>query len=936
MYLFLIAISFLGSIAFALFLRRLDRPDFKTNQLRRLAEIQERNLESLAGEREQSIRDAILDYDLLVRQSRQVQEDLKAGYESYRSSLGAIQQEREVIDAISAELNRIAASARSVGEQVEKLDRGLERLALAEREIGGIHEELERLGQTLELKGAEADDTLNRSVERLIVETEERVRQLADNARASFQLLQTDYRQLNSRFEDQSRETDILSERLSNVSNRLEEKWLGEATRIEERAGDLERRLTDRIGALEQGLSGIRTAAVDSMQGEISRMRHELEDFNLAAITRRDEILNETRRMAEGIQDQVKLFQEKYLSAENRLIKDAQQYNAEMRKKYEEFEREWTDEQNARLAKLRSELADLESELEDLRRKELDDLSGEGGRLREEMRQSAQEQAARLERDIVQSQERLRELWREEERKQASHREEVAELQENISLIGQELKAALRAETDHSIGMLKDARRIEEEQLGRGRAELERARAELNEISATVEAELDEFARSRKSIEDFIGHSERALADRESEALKEMERRAARFLDEQESRLSRLSETIDEKISRQLLLLADRGQLQIEELEKRTQKEISETARTMEREMDEVRRLRDDFMTEVDQHRIRLERFEDRLQIVDRAEELIARFDDTLETLTERLNVAREENSKLDEYARNFEALRANRKELESELRLLENQRERMTEIEQIFFNVEKQAELLNEKFNSIDEAEELARKIEKRIVQFNEFKESFETYFGELGERRKFVENALLHIEKSRTQARQASELAETLVQQVERADLRQTDMRQGLQELETRANSLVRMEGQIQKVEARFEQMDGLLLDLDEKQKQISVMGKKVEEIRLSGEDVREELASLLGEADEKMDRLSAFYQTVEAMLDEASRLGESAEEPGRKGRRAAGGTVPEYKRNGILSLYLNHKWEPDLIAERMKIDPSVVRAVIASHSK
>ncbi|MCB1308096.1 MAG: hypothetical protein KDK30_07955, partial [Leptospiraceae bacterium] len=49
---------------------------------------------------------------------------------------------------------------------------------------------------------------------------------------------------------------------------------------------------------------------------------------------------------------------------------------------------------------------------------------------------------------------------------------------------------------------------------------------------------------------------------------------------------------------------------------------------------------------------------------------------------------------------------------------------------------------------------------------------------------------------------------------------------------------------------------------------------------------------------------------------------------------GRNAA--NLPEHKVSGIMSLHLNHKWTPDLIAERMKIDPSVVRAVIASHGK
>ena len=88
-----------------------------------------------------------------------------------------------------------------------------------------------------------------------------------------------------------------------------------------------------------------------------------------------------------------------------------------------------------------------------------------------------------------------------------------------------------------------------------------------------------------------------------------------------------------------------------------------------------------------------------------------------------------------------------------------------MTESEQQLFNVEKQLAELHVRLGSLDEAEELAERIEKRVGQFNEFKESFEKYFSELGDRRKFVEGAVHQIESSRDQAREAAETADALL---------------------------------------------------------------------------------------------------------------------------------------------------------------------------
>ncbi|MEQ9367057.1 MAG: hypothetical protein RIF32_22675 [Leptospirales bacterium] len=1031
MYLTLIAISFLGSIAFTLFLRRMERPAAKTTHLKRLGELQEQNIENLAGRHLQSIQDAILDYDMLLRQSHTAREDLKEGLKSYQDSIESIHQERAVIDDISRELGEIAGSARTVGEQVERLDRGLERLSYAEEEMTEIQSNLGRLTAEIERRGGESEATLADVVSRLVRETEERTRSLTENARSSFQILQEEYKELETRLDDQSRDMDILTERVTQIGNRFEEKWLGEAGRIEERTGEIERRFSDRLASLEEGLAGMRNKAVESLQGEIKRMRDELEDFNLEGMSRRDEILNETRRMAEGLQDQVRTFQENYLAAENRLLQDAEHYNKQLREKHEVFEKEWLDSQNGLLQEFESRTNELEGQIDGLRNRETEELGDEAERLREDLKQFAGDIRDRIEHQVVQSEEKLREFQRTEERELQNAKEELGQLKDNLNLLSQEMKAGLRSETEHSITLIKDARKSEEEHFARGRSELEGFRKEIqerleqveeqftevskirgkmqsfaddlqNDLGATTDryrdelgdrlaeieseqgeirgevdkmlqhasAELEkhsaeqlkEVARTRDRVEEFAERVRKEISTARDESIGELEKRATKFITEQDDKLHRLSTEIDEKINRQLMEMSDEGQLQLSELEKRTERAVASSVERVERdiasaeqnfetmrqsiaaEMQQARVIKDEVLREIERDTQRISEFREQLTVVDRADAYITRLDETLEVLSGRLELAQQENSKLDEYVHNFETVRASRKEIESELRLLENQRERMTETEQQLFNVEKQLEELHLKLSGLDRAEELAGKIEKRIVQFNDFKDSFEKYFGEMGERRKFVESAVHHIEASRDQARSASDTAVQLLKKVERVELRHEHMQEGLSDLENRATRLRGLESEIQRVEARFEQMDGLLIDLEEKQKQISVMARRVEELRDGGEETRQELASLVAESEEKMDRLTAFYETVDALVDQANRF-DSTDDlldekltpvGGRRGRKAAAQGVPEHKRNGILSLHLNHKWDADLIAERMKIDPSIVRAVIASHNQ
>ena len=319
--------------------------------------------------------------------------------------------------------------------------------------------------------------------------------------------------------------------------------------------------------------------------------------------------------------------------------------------------------------------------------------------------------------------------------------------------------------------------------------------------------------------------------------------------------------------------------------------------------------------------------------MVDRAEVLALKIDEALSLLNDRLRDVRAENEKLESFSESVESLRAGRKEVEGELRLLESQRARLSETEQQLISVEKSMELLGGKVALLADSEDMAEDIDRKVVELNEMREEFDGYLRRINGEKEVLSAALEKIENSQNDAGELSARSTDLLTKIERADLRQKDIQENLRSLEKRFTDMRGMESQIHNVEARFEQMDGLLMDLEKKQNQIRTMSKRMEDIRHTGDDTKTELESLLGEADEKMDRLTAFYELLDKTMD--SRLDTHNETPkpvGKKKRSTSG--LPDWKRDGILSLHLNHKWEADLIAERMKIEPSTVRAVIASH--
>ncbi len=864
MLILLFATSFLASAALTLFLRRLDKKSAVISQVKRISDMAADRISDLAETRTQNIKDAALEFELLVRQSRQVEQDLRSGLASYQTRMQSLNDDRQVVENISGELSAIARTATNVSIEVDRLDQGLARLGLASREMGEMERSVQTLHVAIEQKGADADARLGTVISKLVSETEERTRALTDQVRGSFNILKDEIRETRGRMDEYGRDAEILAERLQSIASRIEDKWSLESGRIEDRFGVVERKLLDRVSQLDQGLSQIRSSAVEALQDDVARIRSEIEGFSIETMTGRDEILNEARRMAEGISDQINLFQEKYLSAENRLLKHADEQKASLTRRLEAFEAEYAAIEEKRFTSVRSQITGLEVEIAAVREKQVEGLFREVEQAREDIAEAKGNLSvtvAELRSSAVEG------LSREVDKA----RDNITEMKGDINFTAQELRSSVRVESEDAVMRIREARKIEEDYLARGRKELDGLFDELQEAA-------------------------RKIHEARDDVVEQLARKAAKFMQDQEAQLDRLDRTYEEKISRR-----------VEE---------------MDRESGKIREI------------------EARFEKLDRAEELVSRLDETIEVLSDRLRLAKEENSRMDDYVRNFESLRVSRKEVEAELKSIEGQRERLTGAEDVLARVDKELSRITDRIAFIEKGDEIAQNIESRVEQLQELEAGFAKYASDLSEKERFLQNSVRAIEKARAEVTNARESAERITGKVERTQLRQDEVAKHISDLETRARDLGKMESQIQKVESRFEQMDGLMADLEGRQKQVHNMTRRMDEIKTQGDEVKVELESIIHEADEKMDRLTAFYETVEKLLDSAldaeTRDLVAAAPAGRGGKKnAKGGTIAEWKRDSILSLYLNHKWDADLIAQRMKIDPAVVRAVIGSHA-
>ena len=83
----LIILSLLSSILFSLLLRRFDKSSLRMAQIKRMGEIYVSQLQEATQKNVQEIKDAALEFELLVRQSKQTQNELAATLRSYQEKV---------------------------------------------------------------------------------------------------------------------------------------------------------------------------------------------------------------------------------------------------------------------------------------------------------------------------------------------------------------------------------------------------------------------------------------------------------------------------------------------------------------------------------------------------------------------------------------------------------------------------------------------------------------------------------------------------------------------------------------------------------------------------------------------------------------------------------------------------------------------------------
>ncbi len=376
---------FIASVIVILLFRKLDRSNYRLSQIKKHSTKMGEDIQSIAMDSIQSVKDATIDLELSGKQAKKTIQDLENKGQETLSIIDSIKQHKEYLDSISDDLKGVVRLATEIKQEANSIQEGMqligtqrENIRDMERDIREVREEVNgmirnfndtlhtrtndmletlavkitELESLLELKSDKVDDSLTHIVADYKDKLASEIEVMSEATIGKVEIANKKLEDYNTfiRESEKSLEvrliryrdaTEAISEKIEKLDSRFEEKAEAVGEIVGDKLSSFEKKFQDRFETILDQVTQGKEAIIGGLKIEVDSIRNEIESMSLETMTRRDELLNDTRRQSETITQSIQTFQEKYLEADNKLLREADLKKSELMKEILRFQDEF-------------------------------------------------------------------------------------------------------------------------------------------------------------------------------------------------------------------------------------------------------------------------------------------------------------------------------------------------------------------------------------------------------------------------------------------------------------------------------------------------------------------------------------------------------------------------------------------------------------------
>jgi len=388
-------------LAMLILFRKLDRTNIKMAKLRRYSSRLFDEFKTLAETENRRFNDATIEMDIMIKKSNALAKIINSSVKEIEAKLQGLDIEKSNLKKVEEDIRIISQSARDVNKQIEFIagaKEGFNEMSLnmnyLKESIKGLKSEsaeiLQNFNTRLKERSRELTAEFTDQMSKLRESIENKEDILINNSRQKLMDLTETYERALTAMDQRVTDTgEILLQNFkvridgiaksvegaSNLQNQIEVLKLslndleGKVfSDIKQRSASVENEIQNSINALyskvstvEANMNDSKAKLIKSFETEVEKVRNEMDNLSIHAITKRDEIVQASRREAEEVMKVINNFEERFMEFETRIVNTAEIKNNELKKNGDQMKEEFSAMER-RLAEIKSEILNYEDQ----------------------------------------------------------------------------------------------------------------------------------------------------------------------------------------------------------------------------------------------------------------------------------------------------------------------------------------------------------------------------------------------------------------------------------------------------------------------------------------------------------------------------------------------------------------------------------------------
>ena len=1002
-------LPFLGSIFVFWLLRRLDKGNINLKKIKGMLDAGERRLHDIVLKKAEELKDATTEFDILQVNAQKQIESLKNEILKIEHSYTEIDSKYGHLKNIEEELGQLETTTHSVRGEIGFIDESLgkvdfqhKRLKKIEERINIVDSEASRMvkafQENLNQKSKELTNTMENKVRDIFLKSEDYQKELQDQIEAyqsklnqgvqrEYELLKETIKQdgqnlsedLRRKFDQHLDISQEIEEKIENIEGKidhsipemlqeLKDKIIMSFSENETKSQSLLKSIKESEENLSQNMKSFQEN-IDQQKQEVSRnflkevdhLKDQIRQLDFETISKKDEMVQATRKEVEKIEAHVENFKEFYEKAKEEYIIKINDERVTLENKvsdiYEKYQMQILDnirqvdqkgeevfsEIDKKLSTAREEFPKIHSLIHEFEQMYKDSISeyteklnSEKGKFYKDIEKifgMYEEKSTENFHSLVQEEDNIK------QRLQKVFLEYTKKLEEDFESVSQEIQG----HSLHFKGLTKKCQLEMEsiaantqDSLNQGKISLEKQESEIMQKLVEHSAEFIESEKNKfnEDLQNLIRKFQKET--KEISFLKhDLETKQANLLDHLKEQRKSLENELKTVSYEKLELFEKEGYNKIDKLQINIDEQV-ESGRA------QLLEFQEDFVKDMQKHQQKqesemskvhseLRHSEDEIIYIKNALAELKADSSIIDTIENKINVLKDMMSKLDTYIREtndkqkmvdhlfdqVEQFKEIRVKLDTEISMLSEKRDKVDHIEEKLNSVIHVNSEIEEKQEHIEEIKALADDVSKNQKQVQIEKIKVEEALEDLLNQQKLIESAIQSIN---AQDRSINDLSEHISQidlLLKKLDTKSENLHAHMEDITTKMLSLEKNESEIEAIQQKFLQIEDLLEDIEKRKNQIEIMRKRYEDIKDSLGASVEQIERIENNAEEKVKKLAELINAVGSDL-----------------------SVPELskvkanKKDVVIKLS-QMGWSNDEIADKINMDMSAVDTILSTSS-